>query len=275
LQIDASVIVSTYNRLIALELTLEGFRRQTTHNFEVIVADDGSTDETKNFLIEHKDRYPFPLRHVWHEDDGFQKARILNKSIAVATAPLIIFDDGDCIPEKHFVEAHIKMSEPGRFTISRSVLLSEKFSKRVDTSYIARGNFDSFNIPLLFDYIFGKTRFWEYSLYLKSDFALGLVQKFKKSKTIFGGNFSVSKDDLIKVNGFNEEFVKWGNEDGELGSRLMNSGVMPTVAIARAINFHYYHPRPHHSRNDDNVQRSADALHKSLTHCEKGLDQYL
>jgi glycosyltransferase involved in cell wall biosynthesis len=265
----------TYNRVRALELSLEGFRRQSVIDFEVIVADDGSTQSTKNFLRENKDSYPFPLKHVWQEDKGFRKARISNMAIAKAESEYIIFSDADCIPRKDFVKAHITNRQKGYFLVGRSVKMSKKISSLVDAPYIKSGKLDSFNFKIFYDYLFGKTRFWEYSIYVKSDTLMKLIQKFKKSKSVFGYNFSAWKDDLVKINGFNEEFIYPNNEDGELGHRLNNIGLKPRLVICRAISHHYHHDRSHVSRREENIQRSAAALKYGLTRCEKGLDRHL
>lgn len=273
--LQASVIVSTYNRLDALKLVLEGFKRQTAENFEVIVADDGSTDETRDYISGIKETYPHTIKHVWQEDVGFRKARILNEAIANSESKHVIFNDGDCIPHKEFVKAHVSLSEKGRILIGRSVLLSKKFSRRVDMDYVSGGGLSGFNAPLFFDYVFGDTKYWEYSLYVKSDMLWSVILRFKKSKTMFGGNFSVSKDDLIKVNGFNEDFTEWGNEDGEIGFRLMNSGLAPKLVLLRAINFHYYHKRGHVKRSAENVDRATHARESGVVRCEKGLARHL
>jgi len=272
---SASVIVSTYNRLFALKLALEGFRRQTCKNFEVIIADDGSTDETKNFLRDNKDSYPFRLKHVWQEDNGYRKARILNIAIANAESKLIIFNDGDCIPHNEFVGAHIDLIEKGNFLISRMVLLSEKISNKIDIDYVSRGKLDSFNLNIFLDYVFGDTKYFEYSLSIKNDFLYELIKKYRKNKSVFGSNFSAFKDDLIKINGFNEDFTKWGSEDGELGIRLLNLGLKPKIAICRAINFHYYHKRGYVMRTAENVQRATLAREQKIIRCKNGVDQHL
>ena len=272
--LEASVVMPTYNRVEALELSLEGFKRQNVKDFEVIVADDGSSKETKNFLQDNKDSYPFAIKHVWQEDKGFQKARISNIAIARAKADYIIFSDADCIPRVDFVKEHIANRERGYFLVGRSVKMSKKISDIVDASYIKSGKLDVFNFKIFYDYLFGKTRFWEYSIYVKSDIIMKLIKRLKKSKSLFGYNFSVWKEDLIKVNGFNEEFIYPNNEDGELGHRLNNIGLRPRLVINKAISHHYYHDRSHVSRREENIQRSAAALEKGFTRCEKGLDQH-
>ena len=102
-----SVIVSTYNRPDTLALVLEGLRRQTVPAHEVIVADDGSGPGTRAMLQAWTASHPgFPLRHLWHPDDGFRKTIILNEAVLASTGDYLVFTDGDCVPDRRFVEDH-------------------------------------------------------------------------------------------------------------------------------------------------------------------------
>ena len=106
-----SVIISTYNNEAWLQKVLEGYKYQTYDHYEVIVADDGSRERTKKLIESFQKDYPVPLHHVWHEDDGYRRQRILNIAIVAANKPYILFTDGDCIPRKDFVEVHAKYAE--------------------------------------------------------------------------------------------------------------------------------------------------------------------
>ena len=77
--IKTCVIISTYNNPRWLKLTLTGYEGQTVMPDEVIVADDGSGEETRLLVDSFSGR--LPIKHVWHTDRGFQKSEILNKAI--------------------------------------------------------------------------------------------------------------------------------------------------------------------------------------------------
>ena len=75
---DTSVIITTYNNPAWLEKVLWSYTCQTRKDFEILIADDGSNDETRELIEAMRSQVPFPIRHVWQEDDGFRKCRILN-----------------------------------------------------------------------------------------------------------------------------------------------------------------------------------------------------
>ncbi|MCK0203022.1 glycosyltransferase, partial [Ornithobacterium rhinotracheale] len=112
---EISVIISTYNAKEWLQKVLWGYNQQTFQDFELVIADDGSREDTREMIEDFKKIAKFPITHVWHEDRGFQKSEILNKAVVQCKAPYIIMSDGDCIPRKDFVEVHFKNKEKGRF----------------------------------------------------------------------------------------------------------------------------------------------------------------
>ena len=103
-----SVIISTYNQSEWLRKTLLGYECQTFNSFEIIIADDGSDNRTKSVINQFQTQSTLSIQHIWHEDQGFQKTKILNKAIVASKTDYLIFTDGDCIPRNDFVEVHHK-----------------------------------------------------------------------------------------------------------------------------------------------------------------------
>ncbi|WP_353850950.1 glycosyltransferase [Flavobacterium sp.] len=112
---EISVVFSTYNSEEWLEKVILGFSVQTFRNFEIIIADDGSREATKNLIDKLRTEIDIPIIHVWQEDNGFQKSQILNKAILKSTSEYLIFTDGDCIPRNDFVQNQLKQKEFGFF----------------------------------------------------------------------------------------------------------------------------------------------------------------
>ena len=106
-----SVIITTYNAEKWLQKVLLGYSVQTEDDFEIIIADDGSTSKTKELLDTFTSKFKYPIIHVWHEDDGFQKSTILNKAFLQSNSDYLLFPDGDCIPRQDFVACPLKSQE--------------------------------------------------------------------------------------------------------------------------------------------------------------------
>ncbi len=142
-----SVIISTYNKPEWLEKVLWGFNCQTYKDFEVIIADDGSGPETKELIDIMRNKVSYNINHVWQEDEGFQKCRILNKAIVASTTDYIIMTDGDCIPREDFVQVHYINKEPGTFISGGYYMLPMNISIAITLDDIEKQN--CFNIQWL------------------------------------------------------------------------------------------------------------------------------
>jgi len=126
-----AVIVTTYNRPDALAAVLQGFLDQSDRDFELLVADDGSTAETAEVVRRFKAQAAFPIQHVWQEDQGFRAAAIRNRALAATTADYVVFTDGDCVPQPDFVARHRALAEPGWFLSGNRLMLSPEFTEQV------------------------------------------------------------------------------------------------------------------------------------------------
>lgn len=218
---NISIIVSTYNSPEWLEKVIWGFSAQTYKQFEVVIADDGSTNETANLIEKLQSQVVFPIKQVWHEDNGFQKTIILNKAITETSTDYIIMTDGDCIPRKDFVAVHEKLRQPNVFLSGGYHKLSMDLSKLISKEDIVSGN--CFNTDWLIAH--GMKKSFKNnklnSFGIKSSF-LNFVTPTTPSWN--GHNASAWKKDIISVNGFDER-MEYGGEDRELGERLINNGI--------------------------------------------------
>jgi len=268
---DVAVVVTTYNRPDALAAVLDGYGEQTDQGFELIVADDGSTDETRDLVAAFRSRAPMPVRHVWQEDAGFRAGAARNRAVASSRAEYIIFTDGDCVPAHGFVAGHKRLSRRGFFLAANRVLLSEACTREVLaakepvqrwdwTDWLKRWARRDVNrlLPLLTLPDGG----WR-----KRD-----PQRWKGVKTC---NLSVWRQDLLRVNGFDESYEGWGLEDSDLVIRLLHAGVSHKSARFAAPVFHLWHKENDRSRLARNQQRLEELLHSEQTRANRGLDQYL
>lgn len=235
----ASVIFSTYNSEEWLEKVIWGFSVQTTKDFEIIIADDGSREATKNLIEKYKTELDIPIIHVWQEDNGFQKSQILNKAILASTTDYLIFTDGDCIPRKDFVETHLNNRESGRFLSGGYFMLPMNISKLISKEDVLSQNCFDVNWLTQNDL---KKSFKNNKLTAKA-FKAKLFNFLTPTKPSWNGhNASGWKKDLVKINGFNQE-MQYGGQDRELGERLENLGVKGKQIRYSAICVHLDHAR--------------------------------
>lgn len=248
--IDISVIISTYNQPEWLEKVLWSYQFQTFKNFEVVIADDGSTDETKIVIERMLKEVDFPVQHVWQPDDGFQKTKILNKATVVAKADYLIYTDGDCVARNDFVETHFQLREKG-FALSGGYFeLTEAVSKQITLNKIASQ--DCFKSEWLIEK--GQPKSFKMNKLSSSKLKTSILNTFTPTKATFDGmNVSVWKQDVLDVNGFDER-MQYGGEDRELGERLMNNGISFKQIRYSAICLHLYHDRPY--KNDEAFARN-------------------
>ena len=131
-----SVIISTYNKPEWLQLVLHSYDIQTVKDFEIIVADDGSDERTKQVISEFSSETSLNVIHVWQKDEGFQKTKILNKAIVASNYDYLIFTDGDCIAREDFVETHLKLSRPNCAVSGGYFKLAESISNNITKEII-------------------------------------------------------------------------------------------------------------------------------------------
>src|SRR6478752_6820257 len=259
----ASVIMSTYNAVEWLEKVLWGFSVQTVTDFEIIIADDGSRAETKSKIEELSKLISIPIVHVWHEDHGFQKTKILNKAILASNSDYLIFTDGDCIPRKDFVETHLKFRQKHCFLSGGYFKLPMSVSKAISRNDIQKQN--CFDVKWLRSHGF-KVNIKAMKL-MNSTSLAGILNRLTPTKATWNGhNASGWKTDLLAINGFNEE-MQYGGEDRELGERLFNLGLSSKQIRYSAVCVHLDHARGYVSKEaweKNNSIRAYTKAHKVI-----------
>ena len=264
----ANVIAAFYNRLDYLKLVLAGLERQTEKNFELIIADDGSGEEVVKDLKKLIPNYSFPIKHIWQEDRGFRKNKILNKAITESDSDYIIFIDADCIPHRGFVEGHLNFSKKSISLTGRRVNLSEKITSKLTEDNVRSGFLEKNFLLLIKDGIFGKSFDVEKGLYLENKFLLDFFNR--KNRGLLGCNFSAYKDDLFKVNGFDERYEAPSiGEDSDIQFRLELSGVKVKSINHSAVQYHLFHKLQ--ERSKENLELLTQVKKSKLAYTPFGL----
>lgn len=236
----ASVIAAFYNKIDYLKLVLTGFERQTTKDFELIIADDGSKENVVAEINKIKATYSFPIKHIWQEDKGFRKNKILNKAINEAESDYLIFIDADCVPHREFVEGHLNFARKNIALTGRRVNLSEKITSILSEQKVREGYLEKKFLILAFDGILGQSCDVEKGIYIQNEYLLSLLNK--KDRGLLGCNFSLFKKDLIKINGFDERYEAPSiGEDSDVQFRLELSGIQVKSVNHAAVQYHLYH----------------------------------
>lgn len=260
---NCSLIITTYNWPEALSQVLLSLTRQNLLPDEVIIADDGSGEPTKIVIEEFKKNCSIPIIHSWQKDEGFRLSKSRNIAISKAKSDYIVVIDGDMIMHEDFIKDHIRFSKKNTYLQGGRVLLQPDFSaKLLSQNESLKPTFFSSDTKNKINLL--RIPFLTFIIGLKSNKSLNRIR---------GCNFSIFREDIIKVNGFNEEFNSWGKEDSEFVARLLNSGLVRRNLKFSGIQYHLYHTQ------GDALSVNFDLLDmtmsKKLEWCSIGIDQYL
>lgn len=252
-----SLIISTYNSPEYLKLCLKSVFSQVELPDEIIIADDGSKEAVMQEIDEFVKSSPVPVQHVWQPDEGFQLSKIRNKAISRATGEYILQIDGDMILHPYFIKDHITNARKGYYVrvsrcyieqdYSKQLLSTQTFSYKDLPAHLS-SRYKSLRIPLL-------TKMLKYVL-------------ARNKKKILGGNMAYWREDALRINGYNEDFVGWGREDNDFAIRLNNIGTKKMRLKFSAIAYHIHHK----SASRDNLSENDKLLKEVMTTGKKWTD---
>ena len=255
-----SLIITTYNNPLTLKKVTDSILSQTKLPDEVIIADDGSDEDTARVVKHFLERIPFSVIHVWHEHKGFRGAKIRNDAIKRSVGEYIILLDGDCVVNRYFILDHLLLAEKKCFIQGKRV--------HVNKSAAAVFNCEHANsaVALVKMALTGKISNSHHLLRLPSCLSI----KNKNLKGTKSCNMSFFKEDIVAVNGFNEDYVGWGYEDSDLACRFFKFGLKKKVHQFMAICFHLWHPL-NKTLATENIQRLSATIASKEYFCKNGL----
>lgn len=265
-----SVVVTTYNRPDALEAVVKACFLQDDKNFEIIIADDGSTANTRDCIARLQLQAPVPLKHVWQPDDGFRAAMARNRGTLAATGDYIIFLDGDCIPQRDFIARHRALAQPGHLVSGSRILLSQGLTERV-----LREQIDVAALPLgqrLRARLSGDMNKVIQTVLRWPD--IGRVRRKFSWRRIKSCNLAVWKADLVTVNGFDESFTGWGHEDSDLVVRLFHAGVLRKDGALATEVLHLWHREAQRDQESSNRKIVLERAANGTTQATVGLREH-
>ena len=265
-----AVIVTTYEQPARLAVVLEGYLAQRDRAFELVVADDGSGDETAAVVARAAARARFPVRHVWQEDAGFRAAAARNRAVAATDAGYIVFTDGDCIPAPDFVAGHRRLARAGRFVVGNRILLGPDLTERALTQSLALHRWSTGQWLAA----------WHRGEVNRALPALRLpvgplrtvgAKRWKGAKSC---NLGVHRAELERVDGFDESYEGWGMEDSDLVVRLLRSGVRRLSGRFAVPVFHLWHREYDRSALPENQRQLRELLASDRVRARTGLSRY-
>ncbi|GAB2591820.1 glycosyltransferase family 2 protein [Dyella jejuensis] len=267
-----SLIIITYNWPTALQRVLESVAAQTRLPDEVLIADDGSGPETAAVIARAGEHFPVPLRHIWQEDLGFRAARCRNRGIAASRGDYILLLDGDMLVHPRFVADHLMLAEPGYFLQGGRLKADRQESERL----LAGGR------PIYAPWV--KANFHEFDgtrrLYaFRQPMLARWKARSRNGGRVMSCNMSFWREDLLRINGFDERMEGYGAEDRELVVRLENAGLHRRALKWAALAMHL----EHFSRSQENVDDPSlpnnrllqASIDQRIVRCEYGIDRHL
>ena len=261
-----SIIICFYNRIDLLPACLDSLRDSSVDFDEVVIADDGSTNdvvETVRGLIK---KYDFPIVHAWHPRYGARRSATRNNGIRHAKGDYLIFLDADFALLSGAVRSHIAVAKQGYFAAGRCKYSTEEQCRRILEEGLSPPLLEAIYTELSEETIEKEhRRFVRYSL-------LHNLRLVPPKKVTFGGHFSAFKKDIEAINGYDENFVGWGGEDMDFALRMVRAGFRGTSVIKTAKVLHLWHPSEMVSKHwKDGVNMEYYSRKHIPVFCEKGL----
>ncbi len=256
-----SLLLTTYNWPEALELVLKSVLVQSEFPDEVLIADDGSSFETQVIIEKFEHDFPNSVHHIWHEDEGFKKSKILNKALKVCGSDYIIQIDGDCILHRDFIREHKKNAVERVFLYGSRVNIKKDFlpilfkSQRISFHFLSNGivkRTRALHVPFV-------SRFYKVSP--------------KLSSKIRGCNLSYWRKNALEVNGYDEIYEGWGREDSDYVARLIHNGVRGKRIRYAGILYHIWHKENSRSSEKFNHSHFESVLKNKSILPKKGIDR--
>ena len=260
-----SLIISTYNSSATLAVCLDSVLRQTRIPDEIIIGDDGSTDDTAMLIEDFAKRCPVPVVHLWQPDEGFRLAMMRNKCIAHSSCDYIIQIDGDVILSRHFIADHCATALPGHYIKGSRLRLNHTASERIRS----RRRYCRWYWPLSTSLL--KDR--EKAIRLLRLLTVGLSHRYRSSGTGLRANMSIWRSDLLAINGYDLHFEGWGCEDTDLELRLQANGVKTFKLFRSGLVRHLWHREKVNPHLPEAYQYMNDKLSRGEIVAVQGIRQ--
>lgn len=254
----ASLIISIYKNTRALEAVLNSLKRQTEQDIEVILSEDGNDEKMAAFIASYD--FPWPMQHLTQADEGWRKERALNRAVVAAKNDWLIFVDGDCVLHPRFIEYHVRYQQRGVMLAGKRVKLNPELSERC-----MKGE-----KLCLFPYLFARRG----CRYVEEAFFCQCAERLRrKVKHLVGSNMSMSRADLMAINGFDEHYVLPATgEDYDIEWRMIANGCQIVSLRNLAVQYHLHH-KENWQDQAINVAYCREMQAQNQIYCKQGIRQ--
>lgn len=252
----ATLIISIYKNIEALKAVLDSLKRQTEQDFELILSEDGEDAKMTDFIAGYD--FPWSMQHLTQADKGWRKERALNRAVVAAKNDWLIFIDGDCVLHPRFVEWHVRYQQPGVMLAGKRVKLNPALSERC-----MKGE-----RLWLFPYLFARRG----CRYVEEAFYCGIARWLRRPvKHLVGSNMSMSRTDLLTINGFDENYtLPATGEDYDIEWRMRAKGCKIVSLRNLAVQYHLYH-KENWQDQAQNMVYCREQQQKNAVFCENGI----
>ena len=254
-----------------MALVLHGLFKQSLPASQIVIADDGSTSDTK-VVIDRWRTWGLPVRHCWHEDKGFRKTVIMNQALSLVSSDLTIFLDGDCIPSRDFVRDHCQLTTSGSVCAGPRILSDQRLTSELESSEPdpqSKTWFDRSLWAKASDLLTRKVNRLGPLVRLPDGFWRRCQPD--RWQLVRGCNFSAPTGAIIAAGGFEEAMTGWGLEDSELAVRLINNGLtIKNTRYACAV-LHLWHKSESRERFNKNQLLLDTAIKAVKTRAIQGI----
>jgi len=232
-----SIIVCFHERVQHLFRCLDALELNRDDFDEVVISDDGSSPQTVEKVKARLGHYSFPIEYVWRNSDQFELAASRNQGVRAAKGDYLIIFDCDFLAMPGTIAQHVRLRKRGRFVAGRCKYLTEKQT----ADLFAQDSLKEGYLENLYrtqnDAELKKLNFRYHRRNILT--RMGLANAKKHS---IGSHISIYREDLQKVNGYDENFVGWGGEDNDLSQRLVSVGILCIPALVKTRLLHMWHP---------------------------------
>lgn len=234
---SVSIIVSFYERLTHLKCCLDALSACTDDFDEVVIADDGSSEATVKALTAMIPSYPFRIVHAWQPKDGFRLAAVRNNGIRHSSGDYLIFLDCDFAVLPRTIQCHRKNAKPRRFLAGLCKYLQEDATRQLMEQGITPQRLEKLyrelpERPIVREH----WKSFRYSILIRLHLANARKQRCSS-------HFSIHRQDMEAINGYDENFVGWGGEDEDISLRMVKAGYRGHSIIRDARVLHLWHPK--------------------------------